>query len=328
MLALASSGCYYGHLAEGQFRVLLARRSVSDLLADPDTPPELARQLRLADEARSFAARIGLEVAGQYTSYLPWPGDRIVTTVVATAPGEIDATPFRFPIVGQVPYKGFFDLRAAEAEAGRLRKRGFDVCLLAVPAYSTLGWMDDPLTQPMLQQGDGPLVETVVHELVHATVFVKSQPEFNEGVARFIGEEAAVRFYAADPEQLRRERSRVDDSRLLASQLLEFRREAAELYAEARGTPDLALRRAALEETWRTRLAALRLAGRPAADLATRIRLNDACLALRGTYSSDLPRHAAVLERLAGDLPAFVARLRSASESDDPRARFFETSTE
>lgn len=128
------TGCYYVHLAEGQARILLARQSVDELLAQTDTTPDLERQLRLVESARRFAAQIGLEVGGQYTSYLPWPGDRIVTTVVATAPGEIDATPFRFPIVGRVPYKGFFDRAAAEAEAQRLSRRGFDVCLFAVPA--------------------------------------------------------------------------------------------------------------------------------------------------------------------------------------------------
>ena len=74
-------------------------RSIDDLLAAPDTPPDLAGRLRLAGEVRDFAKSLGLEVGRQYTSYVDWPGDRIVTTVVATRPGEIEAAAFWFPIV-------------------------------------------------------------------------------------------------------------------------------------------------------------------------------------------------------------------------------------
>jgi hypothetical protein len=47
--------------------------------------------------------------------------------------------------------------------------------------------------------------------------------------------------------------------------------------------------------------------------------LNDACLALSGTYHADTRRLAGVLAALGGDLAAFVARVKSAAEADDPR---------
>src|SRR5262245_59467267 len=197
LVPLATPGCYLGHVTAGQMRLLAARRPIDAVLADPATPEPLRERLALAPQARELARGLGLEVGGQYTTYVAWPGDRVVTAVVATRPGEVEAAGFWFPIVGTVPYKGFFDPARARAEADRLRGRGYDVCEVAVPAYSTLGWLDDPLTEPMLRGGPGRIVETIVHELVHATVFLPDAADWNEGVATFVGQEASVAWYAA-----------------------------------------------------------------------------------------------------------------------------------
>jgi len=310
-------------VATGQVRLLFARQPINEVLADPDTPDRVRERLLLAERVRRFAASLGLELGKQYTSYAAWPGDRIVTTVVATQPGHIEPHPFRFPIVGSVPYKGFFDSQRAEAEAARLRARGFDVCLFAVPAYSTLGWFADPLTQPMLRRSEGELVETIVHELVHATAFTRDQPEFNEGVAQFIGEEASVAFFADDPIRARRQRHRVTRDRRWAGELLAFRRSVEALYQSVSDPERRRVERAALESELRERLALHLVDQTSARDALTRLRLNDACLALRGTYAGDSDRHVRVLDELGGNLNRFVARLRTAMQSDDPRAAFF-----
>jgi len=330
---LSSTGCYYGHLAVGQTRLLLAREPISEVLEDPATQPELRAKLSLVEETRAFAATLGLEVGDQYTSYVPWEMDRVITTVVATNPGEVDAAGFWFPIVGTLPYKGYFDIERAQREALRLQKKGLDTCLFAIPAYSTLGWLPDPLTSPMLDATSGRLVETVLHELVHATVFLKDQPDFNESVAKFVGEEAAVRFFderdstdhgehsgPSIPDQ----RARIDEDRLVSAELLAFRSRVSELYAEDLQTGERTRRRTKLDEDARRRLAELPLEIRDPAKLAESIRLNDACLALQGTYSGDRTKHQRVLEALGGDLSRFIARLREIESSDDPRDAFFE----
>jgi predicted aminopeptidase len=328
-LSVLASGCYYGHLARGQTRLLWARESLDDVLSDEATPDDLRRKLELVTEAREAARALGLDVDEQYTTFVPWEGDRMVTTVVATPEGSVDPAPFWFPIVGHVPYKGYFDESRAQREAQRLQEKGFDTCLFAVDAYSTLGFMDDPVTQPMLAREDGAIVELIVHELVHATFYVKSQPDFNEGAAQFLGQEAAVRHFAGDPEAVARERARIRERRLLSETLLGFREELRGFHAEvaerrARGeSPDVEALRADLEADMRRRLAALPLERRDPARLAEGIRLNDACLALQGTYGADLERHAAKLEEMGGDLPAYVAALEAAAQERDPRAAFF-----
>lgn len=324
MLSLSAlPGCYYSHLAGGQARVLWARRAVDDVLEDASTDAALRDQLRLVERARVFARDLGLEVDGQYTSYVPWPSDRIITSLIVTEPGRIEARPFDFPIVGEVPYKGFFDQARAEAEAAEHARKGRDTCLLAVPAYSTLGFFDDPLTDPMLRRGDGPLVETVLHELVHATVYIPSEPGLSEGAANFFGEEASVRFFAADPEQAARRRAEIDDDRLVARALMAVRDRIASLYANETDPIARRQRRSEIEDEARAEMAGLPLTTRDPALLAPRLRLGDACLAVRGTYVADGERHEALLRQLGGDLTAYLDRLRAAAEAEDPRAEFF-----
>jgi len=319
LLASLEAGCYYTHLASGQLRMLLARRDIRELIADPETPENLRQHLELAQQVRAYAAEIGLDVGGQYTSFVDWPGDRVVTTLVATRPGEVDAEEFWFPLVGSVPYKGFFGEERARAEAEKLRSRGRDVCLFAIPAYSTLGWLDDPLTAPMLREGREILIETILHELVHATVYVPDQPEFNEGVATFIGQEAAVRF-PKDAGKRELERRRVQDDRAVARTLLALRERVAELYQGSEAGAERQAARAALESQTRAELAALDLATMDGQKLAERARLNDACQALIGTYHADLTRYEERLEELDGDLHAFVEGVRRAAEEPDPRS--------
>jgi predicted aminopeptidase len=318
VIAPALSGCYLGHLALHQARLLRARQPIDTLLADPSTSAELRDSLVLAEEARAFAERLGLDVGDQYTSYVEWPGDRIVTTLVATPPGSVEPLGFWFPITGRVPYKGYFDADRAAAEAERLRAEGLDVCETPVPAYSTLGWMDDPVTGPMLRRGDGFLAETILHELVHANFYLPDDPDWNEGIARFIGEEASVRLFAESGRAARDRRAQVEEQRQIDAALLALRGAVVELYASQPPGPEREAARRTLEARTRAALGALPLRTLDPARLAAALPLNDACLALRGTYAVHLEGFREVLAALGGDLPAFVARARQASDADEP----------
>ena len=298
------------------------------MLADPETPSDVRSLLARVEDVRDFATELGLDVGGQYTSYVDWPGDRIVTTLVRTRAGSLEAVPWRYPILGALPYKGFFERDRAEAEAERLRGDAYQVCVSGVSAYSTLGWIDDPVTRPMLTRGPAALVETLFHELVHATAFVPGDADFNEGVAQFIGQRAAIRYFERNPPtdetpadwpDAQRVREAIEDRTRIARRTLAFR-EALEALD---GLGDRDARRADAEAALRADLARLPLAVYDAARVAETARLSDPCLALRGTYVRDGPRHAAVLEALDGNLPAMIERLsRWADEERDVEAFF------
>ena len=257
---------------------------------------------------------------------MAWPGDRVITTLVATRHGELDAAGFRFPLLGRLPYKGFFDRELAAREARRLRAEGLDVCEVPVRAYSTLGWFDDPVTTPMLDGSALDFADTLLHEFVHATVYVPGDADLNESAATFVGREASVAFAAREPlgastaaAARAHARARVHDLEAIDAALLRFRDRVAQVNA-AGGDAD---ERARVEATTREALARLPLRTRDPAAFAEQVRLNDACLALRGTYAADLPGHAAVFEARDGHLEAFVERLRAAAQAPDPRAAFF-----
>lgn len=329
LLCLASLGCDYGHLAAGQVKILWRRQPIERATRDPALPADQRTLLGLVDSVRAFASQRGLRVGGQYTSFVDWPGDRIVTTLVRTRPGSLDAVGWWYPFLGRLPYRGYFDQARAEREAERLREeQGYDVCVSPVTAYSTLGWLDDPVTSPMLGRGAANLVETLLHELVHATVFIDGDADFNEGVALFIGQEAAIRYFeraptGSDPAtalpSAERVRAWVEDRRRVEATVLAFRDRLSDLAAR----PDAALQRAAAERVVRGTLAAMPLAVLDPRAVAAEARLSDACLALRGTYSRDLPRHAELLESFGGDLDAMIDHLVDWAKRGEPPERFF-----
>jgi len=317
LLGLCNSGCYYSHLASGQIKLLWLRQPIEEATEDPVHTEQTRELLRLVDSVRQYAVELGLRVDGQYTSYVDWPGDRIVTTLVRTRPGSLEAVPHWFPIVGELPYKGYFDQDRAEAEAERLRtKEGYDVCVSAITAYSTLGWLDDPVTSPMLARGPASLVETLFHEWVHTTAFFPSEADFNESVAQFIGQQASIRFFedVSPDTTLRlpdasRVRDAIQDRQEIAAVTQDFRDQLIEI-EEA---DDRILLRTLAEERVREELAALPLHVLDPEAVAEGARLSNACMALRGTYVRDLPRHAQVLAALDGNLEDFF-RFESPNE--------------
>ncbi|MBK7947493.1 MAG: aminopeptidase [Deltaproteobacteria bacterium] len=348
-------GCDYGHLAAGQLKILWRRTPITKAVADPTLAENERVLLTLVESVRGFARALGLRVGDQYTSFVPWPGDRIVTTLVRTRPGSLDAVGWWYPFLGRLPYRGYFDQARAEREAKRLHEeQGYDVCVSAVTAYSTLGWLDDPVTSPMLGRGAANLVETLLHELVHATVFIEGDADFNEGVALFIGQEAAIRYFAQaspiappnpnptgvggatgtnDAESAasnaptapfalpssERVRGWVADRRRVEAVVLAFRDRLPQLA----GRPDAPVQREAAERVLRGELASLPLEILEPGAVAAEARLSDACLALRGTYSRDLPRHAQLLDRFDGDLPALIRHLVAWRAREAPPETFF-----
>jgi predicted aminopeptidase len=319
-LSLFTTGCYLGHLATGQAQLMSAKRPIDEVLKDPTTPTSLRSQLETIQRARTYAHDLGLEVDEQYTSYVDWPGDRVITSVVTTRPGEVTPAGFWFPVLGRLPYKGFFDRDRAEAEAEKLRGKGFDVCVIGVSAYSTLGWIDDPVTAPMLRGGEGRAIETIFHELVHATVYTKDHVDFNETVASFIGQEASVRFYAHTEGAAAADtrRAAVEDSRALSAVLTGLRDRVESLYQETTPGVEQEQRRGALESAAREELAGLARDDRDGTEFAEAVRLNDACLALSGTYGAEIERYVANLAALGEDLPEFIAHMRAAEDAPDP----------
>lgn len=179
----------------GQWKIIREARPVEEFLNDPNFPDSLKTKLRLVQQARRFAIdSLGLQDTENYTTLYDQKGEELMWVVTACEEFRLKPKEWHFPVVGSVPYKGYFDKEKAMREKEGLEKAGWDVSVLNPGGWSTLGWFTDPILSGMLRRSDGDLASTIIHEMVHATIFVKDSVEFNENLASFIGDQGAALF--------------------------------------------------------------------------------------------------------------------------------------
>ncbi|HEX6632121.1 MAG TPA: aminopeptidase, partial [Gemmatimonadaceae bacterium] len=196
LLAGTRTGRYLVRAAWEEGKILRGRHSIAALVADPATDPVTRDKLRLVLAARAFAAdSVHLDARESFTQYTALERDTLVVLVSAAARDRLRTHSWWFPVVGRVPYKGFFDVDDARAEARRLEARGYDAYLRPSSAFSTLGWFNDPLLSTSLRADSLSLVDTVIHELLHNTFYAPGEAIFNESFANFVGARGAEWFF-------------------------------------------------------------------------------------------------------------------------------------
>jgi predicted aminopeptidase len=196
LLPLALSGCYYLKQGAGQLDLLINSRSIDEAAADPTMPEAGRRKLALIREVKAFGEReMGLTRSSNYSTYYDTGGQPITWIVTACAKDRFAPYTWSFPIVGTVPYKGFFDRNDALAEARALEALDLDVNVSPAAAYSTLGYFSDPVLSTMLAYPDEDLASLILHELTHGTIFLPGGVDFNEGLASFVGSQGALEFF-------------------------------------------------------------------------------------------------------------------------------------
>ena len=162
---------------------------------------------RVEDIRRFAMEELGLKESKNYTRYVELDRNYLAAVVSASPEDSFGRHQWWFPVVGKVPYKGFFNVEDARKEMVKLEKKGLDVWVRGVDAFSTLGWFRDPLYSYMKNYSEGDLAELIIHELLHATVYLKNQDQFNEELAQFVGVEGGrlymekTRVEAAVPEE-------------------------------------------------------------------------------------------------------------------------------
>ncbi len=305
-------------------RIVCGSECVEDVLIDPDVSERLKGKIRIVLEAKAFGeSELGLVPSKNYTSYYAVKNPPVAYNLTASPKLDIEAYRWCFPIAGCLPYKGFFDRDRAVSEADRMSQRGFDTYLRPVAAYSTLGWFRDPIFSTMLAYGDTALVEVILHEMVHGTIFVKHQGAFNEGVATFVGEKATEAFFRTrrteEPGAIETLRQKRETGRVFQETMFQLDERLRAVYgSEGPEAEKLRLRQQIFEETkasFRERLEQLR---------STRYEgllgedWNNAFLVSYLTYHPDPDLWEALYERFDKDLRAMVLWLKGIEREKDP----------
>ena len=221
--------------AKGQLKIIWHARPIEEVLQDDQVADSLKQKIRLAQEVREFAIdSIGVNDSDSYRSLYNQHGKPVLWVVTACEPFSMEDKRWSFPILGVFSYKGFFDYNKAKELRAELKLEGYDTGIRTVSAWSTLGILDDPLMSGLLFRSEGELANTIVHELTHATLFVKDSLKFNENLASFVGHRGAEAFlshkYGKSSEQYAEYVNRQYDSRLFAEAMLKGGRQLEELY--------------------------------------------------------------------------------------------------
>lgn len=194
-----SFGCQMGYLfksAYNQVSLLNARVPIEKALQDPTLTPEEKKKLELTLEVRKFASQeLGLNVDKNYSTFVKLDRPYVSYAISASPKWKLETYRWSFPIVGKVPYKAYFKEGDALEEEAEMKKQDYDTYVRGVTAYSTLGWFNDPLLSSMLRGKEAYLVNTIIHESVHATLFIKSEADFNERLATFLGNKGMELYY-------------------------------------------------------------------------------------------------------------------------------------
>jgi predicted aminopeptidase len=323
-LAVAvAAGCstlsYYGQAVTGHLEVMRKAEPITERIADPATPPELRARLERVLVIREFASRdLALPENGSYRAYADIGRPYVVWNVFAAPEFSVAPKEQCFPIVGCVAYRGYYRQADAEAQGAELRGQGFDVFVYGVPAYSTLGWFDDPVLNTFIRYPDADLARLVFHELAHQVVYVKDDTQFNESFAASVEEAGVERWLTLqgsaqlDAQYLRSGRLRTVFRELTR----DTRADLARIYAS--DAPDAVKRSekaaafAAMKEGYeRAKAGDPGLAGydRWFAGLAN-AGPNNASIASVVLYSRQVPAFRALLAQEGGDLPKFYARVK------------------
>jgi predicted aminopeptidase len=319
-------GCgslYLVQAARGQAQILVDRRPITQVVADPKTPPAVRDTLAEVSAARDFATQqLGLPDNRSYRLYADIGRPYVVWNVVAASEFSVNPKVWCFPIAGCVPYRGYFHQKAAERYADQLKMAGYDTVVEGVPAYSTLGHFDDPVLNTMLPYGRDELAAIIFHELAHQLIYVAGDSAFNEAFASTVEETGLARWLTAKgrPADIEKFHQGEAHARAFSDLLRQARRDLAQLYASK--IPPEAMRAAK-----QARLAALADSIR-----ATEKRLgiqsgygawaargfNNAQLASVATYENCEPGFRRLLDQQDGDLRRFYAAVRALAKQ--PRA--------
>ena len=324
-ISLLLTGCYSFKSAYHQMSLLANRESYEKILEKKGLTEDQRRKILLSQEVRDFAIKeLKLHSNGNYTKVTWLDRPYVIWSVSASDAWRIKPYEWQFPIVGKVPYLGFFNQKEAEEKEQEMAQKGFDTYVRGVSAYSTLGWFADPLLSSMLNYDDEYLTETLIHELVHTTIWVKNSVDFNERLASYVGQKGAELFYLKKegPGSLaykKMQDATHDDkifSAFITGQVKELDEWYLNLKPEEKTIENKEARIKKIQENFNLKIKS-QLKSRSWSRFGE-TKLNNARLMMFRTYMSDFSAFDRLWKIVNGDFPLFIEKCKKLIKSENP----------
>ena len=319
-LATALGGCatlrYYTQVVSGQLDLMRRAKPIDEELRERRRPGRAQGQAALGIAHARFRQPRTRAAGQRQLQELCGSGPALCGVERVRRAGVLART--RYLLLSDRRLRQLSRLLRRGRRQGRGRRaarRGYDVYIGGVPAYSTLGWFDDPVLSTFIQYPEAELARLMFHELAHQLLYVKNDTRFNEsfavtveqaGVERWLaknGNERPARGVRAHARACRRE---------FVALLLRYRGILEQYYRQGLPQEEMRLGKARyfaeMEEEYRRLKASWGgfagydrwFAGKP----------NNATLASVALYTELVPAFNALLEREGGDLPRFYAAVK------------------
>jgi len=322
---LLAGGCssvqYYAQAMSGHLDVMQRARSIDEVIAAQETPDALRAKLEYVKAVRAFAVtELALPDNGSYRSYADVGRPYVVWNVFAAPEFSLQPHQSCFPMVGCVSYRGYYDLKDAERQAAKLKRAGYDVFIGGVPAYSTLGWFDDPVLNTFVGYPKAELARLIFHELAHQVAFAKGDTQFNESFAVAVEQEGVRRWLTkhGTPADLEAYLARRKRRAQFIDLVQRYRDKLAIWYATPMGETEMRAGKARIIAEMQAEYLELKAAWGGYADYDRWFAqgVNNAQFASFAAYSQHVPAFEVLLQQAAGDMPKFYASVRALATQD------------
>lgn len=329
------SSCQLGylfHVSYNHLAMLNTKVPIADALKSDQYTPEQKRKMELTQEVRSFSFdKLGLKKSDNYTDFIDLKRPSVTYAVMASQKWKLEPYLWSFPFIGKAPYKGFYKEELAKEEAEEMKKKDLDVYVRGVPAFSTLGKLNDPLLSSMLNYSDYDLVNTIIHELVHTTLFIKDNIDFNERLAVFVANKGTEIFYlekeGPQSKTLQQTQSENEDDAVFSQFITKELDQLKKWYEEFDHTQKISSeekeelrqkRFQQIKQNFKDQLAQ-KLKTKSYNNFPLRT-MNNATLGNYNTYMKDLSVFEKVYVKNGSNIPAFLKKCQELNEARDPEA--------
>lgn len=200
VVVVLTSACqsmsYYSQAIGGHLSLLSQRQQIDEILGEHQLEQNLRERLTLSQQILGFAEQeMALPSKGSYRHFVRVNGRYVVWNVIAAPEFSVEAEQWCYLFAGCVTYRGYYAEQDARAFARGLKSQGLDTTIAGASAYSTLGWLDDPLFSSMMYREEARLVEVMIHELAHQRLYISGNTVFNESFASVVAREGVRRWF-------------------------------------------------------------------------------------------------------------------------------------